>query len=180
MKKALFLDRDGTLIVDKDYLKDPKDVELFPGIAEFLMEALAKGYMLFLFTNQSGVSRGYYKLEDAHACNARMMELLGLPEPGFVEVGIAIEGPDADPGEEVKIYRKPSPRFILEMVEKYDLDKDGCWMIGDKLSDLEAGIRAGIKSAWVASGKSKDGKLDEFIMRHGIAEFGSLREFILN
>lgn len=174
MGKALFLDRDGTLIVDKHYLKEPEDVELILGVADFLKEALACGYLLFLFTNQSGVSRGLHTLEDAVACNERMFELLELPEPGFMEVQIAVESP-----EEEQVYRKPSPRFILEMIEKYDLDAQSCWMIGDKLSDLEAGIRAGIKSAWIATGKARDKELNAFIQENSIPVLSQLKDLLL-
>lgn len=174
MKKAIFLDRDGTLIVDKHYLKDPKEVELLPGVISFLKDALRSGYLLFLFTNQSGVGRGLHTLEDANACNERMLELLQLPHPGFVEILIATESP-----EDEEVYRKPSPRFILEMIEKYDLEPQACWMIGDKLSDLDAGIRAGIKSAWVATGKPLDEKLDKFIHEHSIPKYASLIDFII-
>lgn len=174
MQKALFLDRDGTLIIDKHYLKKPEDIELIAGVDDFLKEALSYGYYLFLFTNQSGVSRGLHTFEDTVICNNRMFELLKLPEPGFMEVRIAIEGPD-----EEQVYRKPSPRFILEMIEKYDLDAKSCWMIGDKLSDVEAGINAGIKSAWVASGKELDEELEAFMKKHSIPALAQLSDFIL-
>lgn len=169
MKKALFLDRDGTLIVDKHYLKDPKEIEIFPGVSDFLKKALACDYLLFLFTNQSGISRGLHTLDDAHACNKRMLDLLNLPEPGFMEIKMAIEAPHEEGG-----YRKPSPRFICEMIEKYNLDPKACWMIGDKLSDLEAGIKGGICSAWVASGKPRDEELDAYIKEHEILTFSHL------
>lgn len=77
--KALFLDRDGTIIADKHYLADPAGVELLPGAREALHGFLADGWRLFLFTNQSGVGHGLFTLEDARRCNARMDELLGLP-----------------------------------------------------------------------------------------------------
>src|SRR3954471_24390111 len=101
MSKALFLDRDGTLIFDKVYLADPAGVELIPGAAEGLKRARSLGYKLFLFTNQSGIGRGLHSLEDTHRVNARMEELLGLDAPLFTEVGIAPEAP----GQPV-VYRK--------------------------------------------------------------------------
>lgn len=175
MAKALFLDRDGTLIIDKHYLKEPKDVELIPGVADFLKESIASSYLLFLFTNQSGVSRGFHTLEDTILCNERMFELLGLPEPGFTEVQIAIESPD-----EVQIYRKPSPRFILEMREKYDLDIQSSWMIGDQLSDLKSGIKGGIRSAWVRSGKPCNEELEVYIKENSIPKLFQLSDLCLD
>jgi hypothetical protein len=93
--RALFLDRDGTLIYDKHAL----------------------GYRLFVHTNQSGVARGLHSLADVHRCNDRMEELLGLPRPIFDGMCIAPEGP-----EDPLIYRKPSPRFIFESIKQFHLD----------------------------------------------------------
>ena len=139
--KALFLDRDGTLIRHIPYLSDPNQVELMPGTQEVLQKALSEKYLLFLFTNQSGVGRGFYTLDSVTACNNRMLELLNLPSTIFTEICIATE----EPGGAI-IYRKPSPRFILEMVAKYKLRKDHSYMIGDSIRDVEAGRRAGIQS----------------------------------
>jgi len=148
MNKALFLDRDGTLILDKDYLSDPAGVELIPGVIDALKIARDRGYLLFLFTNQSGIGRGYHTIEDAQACNQRMLELLDLGADLFTAICIAPEAPD-QPSE----YRKPSPRFILEMRAKHSLDTEQCWMIGDRESDLEAGLNANIHSVAVCTGK---------------------------
>lgn len=172
--KALFLDRDGTLVVDKHYLKDPNDVELLPGVSAFLQEAKACGYLLFLFTNQSGVRRGYYTNADIMRCNERMLELLNLPGDYFDAMCIAEELPT-----DVQVYRKPSPRFILEMIEKYDLDPKECWMIGDKIDDLAAGINGGINSAWVATGKARGEELEAYMKEHSIPVLNALSEFQL-
>jgi len=80
MNKALFLDRDGTLIYDKVYLSDPGQVEVIPGASSALSRAQSMGYLLFLFTNQSGVGRNYFAMDDVHKVNKRMFELLDLPE----------------------------------------------------------------------------------------------------
>lgn len=146
--KALFLDRDGTLILDKDYLSDPAGVEVLAGVPEALRRALALGFRLFLFTNQSGIGRGYHTFEAAVSVNERMEEMLGLPRPLFSEICIAPEAPD-----QPSLYRKPSPRFILEMLEKHDLDPAQCWMVGDRESDIDAGLAAGIRSVAVCTGK---------------------------
>lgn len=148
MAKALFLDRDGTLILDKHYLADPAGVELIPGVTDALRRALALGFRLFLFTNQSGIARGMYTIDDVHRCNTRMEELLGLPLPLFTDVCIATEGPD-DP----QVYRKPSPRFILESIDRHRLDPAQCWMIGDRLGDIDAGLNARIHAVGVCTGK---------------------------
>jgi D-glycero-D-manno-heptose 1,7-bisphosphate phosphatase len=148
MSKALFLDRDGTLILDKHYLADPAGVELIPGVADALARARRLGYRLFIHTNQSGIGRGMYTIDDVHRCNVRMDELLGLPTPIFDEICIAPETP-----EQPTAYRKPSPRFILETIDRYRLDPRHCWMIGDRTSDVETGLNAKINVAAVCTGK---------------------------
>ena len=148
MNKALFLDRDGTLIFDKVYLADPAGVELIPGVADALRRARALGYALFLFTNQSGIGRGYHTLDDTHRVNARLVELLGLGAPLFDAVCIAPEAP----GQPV-IYRKPSPRFILETIAAKSLDPAHCWMVGDSAADIGAGLAAKINVVALRTGK---------------------------
>lgn len=148
MSKALFLDRDGTLILDKEYLADPAGVELIAGVPAALQRARALGYGFFLFTNQSGIGRGLHTLGEARAVNARMEALIGLPAPLFESVCIAPEAPDQS-----SLYRKPSPRFIEEMIAQHRLDPALCWMVGDRESDIEAGRNAGVGLAAVCTGK---------------------------
>jgi D-glycero-D-manno-heptose 1,7-bisphosphate phosphatase len=142
---ALFCDRDGTLIVHRPYLRDPAEVELLPGVPATLRQALADGFRLFLLTNQSGIGRGWFTRSEVDACDARMFELLELPEPGFTGVCVAPEAPDDPP-----VFRKPSPRYIDEMIMRHELDPGRSWMIGDSLSDVHAGLNAGIRAALLA------------------------------
>ena len=172
MSKALFLDRDGTLIVDRHYLSDPDGVELIPGVSEALRHARSLGYQLFLFTNQAGIARGLYTLDDVLRCNTRMEELLGLPLPLFTDICIAPEGPD-DPQH----YRKPSPRFILESISRHALDRQHCWMVGDRESDIDAGLNAKITSAGVCTGKY-DAAAWNTLDRPGVPVFPSFVEFV--
>ncbi len=169
--RALFLDRDGTLILDKHYLADPAGVELVPGVSDALRRARELGYALFLFTNQSGIARGYFTLDDVLRCNVRMEELLGLPGPLFTDVCISVEGPN-DP----LVYRKPSPRFILESIARHGLDPRHCWMIGDRESDVDAGINAQINAAAVCTGKHD--AAGWAAARPGVPAFPSFVEFV--
>ena len=148
MSKALFLDRDGTIIIDKHYLSDPAGVELIPGVAAALAHARTLGYRLFILTNQSGIGRGLYTLEDTHRVNARMDELLGLPRPIWDDICIAPEAPD-----QPSPYRKPSPRYILETIQRHRLDPAHCWMVGDRASDIESGLAANVNVVAVCTGK---------------------------
>lgn len=170
--KALFLDRDGTLIIDKVYLSDPAGVELIPGTAEALRRARALGYALFLFTNQSGIGRGYYTLREALAVNARLESLLGVAAPVFVDTCIAPEAPD-----QPMVYRKPSPRFILESIERYGLDPRHCWMVGDSAADVQAGLGAGIRSVAVRTGKVDPSGIAEVISGRATV-FADLAAFV--
>jgi len=171
MSKALFLDRDGTLILDKVYLADPAGVELIPGVADGLRRARTLGYKLFLFTNQSGIGRGLHTLDDTHRVNARMEELLGLPRPVFDGICIAPDWP-AQPGG----YRKPSPRFILETLATHRLDPPQCWMVGDSAADIGAGLAAKLNVAAVCTGKADPRTLPE-VIAHRVPVFASFAEF---
>jgi D-glycero-D-manno-heptose 1,7-bisphosphate phosphatase len=165
---ALFLDRDGTIIRDAGFLSDPAGVDLLEGAKEALRRA-ARTHRLYLFTNQSGIGRGYYTLEQARAVNARVLELLELPPPGFAAVCVAPEAPD-----EPAVYRKPSPRFILECIARDALDPARCWMVGDRLSDLQAGVNAGIRAALVRNRGHFNEKTRRFCEAHGVPIHGSL------
>jgi len=146
--RALFLDRDGTLIVDQVYLADPAGVDLIPGTAAALRRARELGYRLFLFTNQSGIGRGFHTIEDTHRVNARLEELLALPPPAFDDICIAPEAPG-----QPSLYRKPSPRFVLEMIARHGLDPAHCYLVGDNVTDSRTALNAGIRPIAVRTGK---------------------------
>lgn len=169
--KALFLDRDGTLMVDKVYLADPAGVELIPGAADALRRARELGFKLFLFTNQSGIGRGYHTLEETHRVNARLEEMLDAPQPTFDAICIAPEAPD-----QPAIYRKPSPRFILEMIQQHGLDPAQCYMVGDSSADIQAALNAGIHPIVVRTGKADPRALPE-VAQHRVPVFENLRAF---
>ena len=100
-----------------------------------------------------------------------MLELLNLPTPGILEIKAAPERPD-----EPSIYRKPSPQFILEMIAKYQLDPARCWMVGDRITDWDAGKNAGIHSCAVRSGAGRPedfayAKSQGFALRADFPEF---------
>ncbi|MDR0742274.1 MAG: HAD-IIIA family hydrolase [Puniceicoccales bacterium] len=171
-KIAIFLDRDGTIIADKNYLKDPDGVELLPEAKDAISNLKSAKCMLFLFSNQSGIGRGIISMDDVSRCNLRMMELLGYGSNTFDAICIAPESPDNTP-----IYRKPSPRFIVEMVEKFDLAKENCYMVGDKESDILAGINAQINAILIATDGGTKTPFFEHQKNKEIRVFSSLFEF---
>jgi D-glycero-D-manno-heptose 1,7-bisphosphate phosphatase len=172
MSKALFLDRDGTLIHDKHYLADPAGVELIPGVAAALARARGLGYKLFILTNQSGIGRGMYSLEDTHRVNERMDELLALPRPIFDDICIAPEAP-----EQPSLYRKPSPRYIVESIARHGLDPAHCWMVGDRESDIQSGLGANVHAVAVCTGKY-DAAGWSALALPGVHVYPSLVEFV--
>src|ERR1051325_2544595 len=138
MHAAVFLDRDGTLIVDKDYLSRPEDVVIFPGVGPALKELQDRGFKLFIVSNQSGVGRGYFTLADVEKVNAHLLRELLRDGVRFEKIYIAPEAP-----EQPSRGRKPSPQFLFDARDEFGLDLSRSYMIGDKLIDLECGWNAG-------------------------------------
>lgn len=136
---AVFLDRDGTLIEERHYLSDPEQVVLFPGVAEALLRLQTAGFDLFLVTNQSGVGRGYYTMADVDRVHDRLITLLG--QAFFRHIYVAPEAPD-----QPSLGRKPSPHFLFEARDRFQLDLASSYMVGDKLIDLECGWTAGLRN----------------------------------
>ena len=149
-----------------------RSVELIPGASSALATARRLGYRLFIHTNQSGIARGMYAMDAVIRCNDRMDELLGLPRPIFDAICISPEGP-ADP----VMYRKPPPRFVQETVARYRLDPAHCWMIGDRESDVRAGLNAGIRAAAVCTGKL-DAEGWAKVLPAGVPVFAGLMELV--
>ncbi len=140
---ALFLDRDGVVIQDKHHLHKPDEVELCPGIHKLLNHAQRGGWPVVVITNQSGIARGYFSWEDYDAVTRRLLGLLGddAQLSGLYANG---HGPNAAAGS----WRKPSPAMLQAAAVDLNLDLRRSLLVGDRLSDLQAGTRAGLR--WVA------------------------------
>jgi D-glycero-D-manno-heptose 1,7-bisphosphate phosphatase len=137
---GIFLDRDGTVIEEKHYLHRPEDVVIFPAAPMALKRLRDAGFKLFIVSNQSGVGRGYFTMADVQRVNDHLHEKLALNGVSFERIYIAPEAPDAPSRG-----RKPSPQFLFDARDEFDLDLKRCYMIGDKLIDLECGWNAGVK-----------------------------------
>jgi D-glycero-D-manno-heptose 1,7-bisphosphate phosphatase len=144
MKPAVFLDRDGVLIEEKNYLHRPEEVVIFPGVAPALRKLQTAGYLLCVVTNQSGVGRGYYTLKDVDAVHARLFGDLAKDGVNIAKVYVAPEAPD-----QPSRGRKPSPQFLFDARAEFGLDLAGSYMVGDKLIDLECGWNAGVKKCFL-------------------------------
>ena len=140
MKRAVFLDRDGTIIEEKNYLRRVEEVVIFPGAGAALGRLHRAGFGLFIVSNQSGVGRGYFTLADVEKVNEHLLRELGREGAHFEKIYIAPEAPDAPSRG-----RKPSPQFLLEAQDEFGVDLTQSYMIGDKLIDLECGWNAGVK-----------------------------------
>jgi D-glycero-D-manno-heptose 1,7-bisphosphate phosphatase len=137
--KAVFLDRDGTLMVDSGYPSKPEQVRLLPGIKEGLVSLRSAGFKLVIVTNQSGIGRGFLTETDFWAVQARLGTLLG---EGLI--GSTYFCPDHP--EKASDRRKPAPGMLFEAARDLDVSLGESFMIGDKESDVEAGLNAGVKA----------------------------------
>jgi D-glycero-D-manno-heptose 1,7-bisphosphate phosphatase len=139
MNRAVFLDRDGTLIAEKHYLHRPEDVEIFTGAAQALRRLAEAGFKLVIVTNQSGIGRGYFTLADAERVNEHVAREFARAGVHFEKTYIAPEAPDLPSRG-----RKPSPQFLFDARDEFQLDLAQSFMVGDKLIDLECGWNAGV------------------------------------
>jgi len=147
MKKACFLDRDGVIIRDADYLASPDQVELFPGTAEALRLLKQHDYCLIVISNQSGVARGYFSEQDVNTINNRIDELLKPEKINIDAYYFCPHHPDGSiSGYNVDCEcRKPKPGMFLQAAREMSVDLSQSLMIGDKVSDIQAGTNAGCK-----------------------------------
>lgn len=183
MRRAIFLDRDGTLNEDPGYLGDPDKVVLLPSVGESL--ALLKNefnFLLIVVSNQSGVARGLISKEDVDKVNQKINSLLKSYNVEIDEFYYCTAHPDFSSEEECEC-RKPSPKMILEAAEKYDVNLIESYMIGDSKSDILAAKNSGCKSILVKTGLGEEtfnALLSENIFPNFVAEnFKAACDFII-
>jgi len=140
MNRAVFLDRDGTLIEDKDYLHRPEEVSIFPGAGAALRRMQEAGFKLFIVTNQSGIGRGYFSFKDVELVHHHVVRAFAKHGVRFHKFYIDPEAP-GQPSRG----RKPSPQFLFDARDEYGVSLEESYVIGDKLIDLECGWNAGVK-----------------------------------
>lgn len=161
--KAIFIDKDGTLIPDIPYNVDPEKISLQEGALEGLHQLQQEGYLLIIISNQSGVARGFFKEEALNAVQHKIEHLLagkGVVLNGFYYC-------PHYPNAAVKEFaiecdcRKPQPGMLLKAARELDIDLSQSWMIGDILNDVEAGKKAGCKTVLIDDGKEKEWLVNE-------------------
>jgi D-glycero-D-manno-heptose 1,7-bisphosphate phosphatase len=155
-RPAAFLDRDGVLIRDHGYVYRPEDLEILPGVLEALRWLKERGYLLIAVTNQSGVARSYFTLEDVERFHVALQEQL-RSELGFGLDGIYVcpHHPDASDFMYAIVCqcRKPSTGLLEQAAEDFEIDWTRSFLVGDKASDMECARRAGIPGIQVLTGQ---------------------------
>lgn len=174
--RAVFLDKDGTLIEDVPYNVDPDRIRFTPGALQGLFLLHTSGYKLFVVSNQSGVARGYFEEDALSGVEQRLRDILdanGIPLAGFYYCPHHPEGT-------VKAYsyecdcRKPAPGMILRAAQEHNIDLSRSWLVGDILNDIEAGRRAGCKTVLLDNGHETEWEVTRERMPHHLA--GDLAE----
>jgi D-glycero-D-manno-heptose 1,7-bisphosphate phosphatase len=162
-KKAIFLDKDGTLIPDIPYNADPEKITLSDYAVNGLSLLQDAGYELFVVTNQSGIAHGYFHHKDLWKVEKKLTNLLeahGLKLSGFYYC-------PHDPKAKLSAYRtnckckKPKPGMLLNAADDHNINLSQSWMIGDILNDVEAGNRAGCKTILINNGNETEWKMNE-------------------
>ncbi len=180
--KAVFLDRDGTIIKDAGYIADPDDVDLLPGSAEAIQRFAEAGYLIVVASNQSGIARGRFDETDLERIHERFEELLS-------EEGVSLDGayycPYLDGSEAtVRRYRrdselrKPKPGMLLQAARELNVDLKRSWMIGDSPGDVQAGTRAGCKTVYLTHGNGNRGAGD-FVATHVVTDLREAADVVL-
>jgi D-glycero-D-manno-heptose 1,7-bisphosphate phosphatase len=148
LKKAIFLDRDGVINEDHEYVGQLERFHIYPFVGPALKLLKEKGFHFFIVTNQSGIGRGYFSEDEMHRVHDFLAEKMKEYDVNFTEIFFSPHHPDT-PND----VRKPSPKFVLTAAEKYGIDLKNSFVIGDAATDLEMGYRAGCHVILVRTGK---------------------------
>jgi D,D-heptose 1,7-bisphosphate phosphatase len=147
INKAIFLDRDGTINVDKGYIHKIEDLEILPNVIEGLKKLYGFGYKLIIITNQSGIGRGYYTEENYFALRDEMHKRLKNQGVLIIAEYFCPHNPE----DNCKC-RKPKTGMLEQAAKDFNLDLKECWMIGDKSLDIAAGKNAGCRTIHILTG----------------------------
>ena len=178
MKKAIFIDKDGTLIEDIPYNVDPALLRFTDGALEALKTFRHLRFSIFVVSNQSGIARGYFNQEDLHHLQVsldKMLKASGVQVDEFFFCPHHPEGQVAPYNVECNC-RKPQPGMILKAAEEFKIDLTHSWMIGDILHDVEAGNRAGCKTVLLNNGHETVWEISEY--RRPTAVVSSFKEAV--
>jgi D-glycero-D-manno-heptose 1,7-bisphosphate phosphatase len=161
-RRAVFLDRDGTINVEKDYLHKIEDFAFIPGAPEAIKRLKDAGLLVIVVSNQSGIGRGYFDEQAVETLHEHIQAELAAYGTSVDAFYFCPHHPDEGVGE-YKIScdcRKGSPGMLLQAAKEHDIDLSKSFMIGDKPADIEAGERAGCQSILVLTGYGETAALD--------------------
>lgn len=175
MTKAIFLEKDGTLIPDVPYNVDVSLITLMPHAVEALKRLQEEGYLLIVISNQSGVALGYFGREE-------LLQVSTWLTTKLHEDGIQLHAFYYCPHEDgVCVCRKPLPGMLFRAAKDYDIDLSASWMIGDILNDVEAGRRAGCRTILLDVGSETEWRMDGLRMpHHRVKDLGAAAAAILS
>lgn len=143
-QKAVFVDRDGTLVEEVNYLSRVEDLRFFPFTVEAVSLLKENGFLVIVVTNQSGIGRGIYDEEAMHTIHSRIQaELTDKIDAFYFCPHLPDEGCAC---------RKPNLGMIEAACRDFEIDLEGSWVVGDKVLDVQTGINAGLKTALVLTG----------------------------
>lgn len=149
-KKAIFADRDGTLVADPGYyVYKTEDFKLLPGVIEGL-KALSKKFIFIIVTNQSGIGKGAHTLTDTEKFNEKLIDELKKNGIEIKKIYVCQHAP-----EDGCDCRKPKTKFIKEAEKEFNIDLKNSWVMGDKPIDIEMGEKSGCKTTYVLTGHGK-------------------------
>lgn len=169
MKKAIFLDRDGTINVEADYLHECEKMQFIPGSVEALSILKEKGYLLIVISNQSGVGRGFFPMEDVERVNAYMNEFLRMKN---AEIDAFYCCPHVE--EDHCTCRKPATGLYRKAAQDFDIDMKESYMVGDKITDILAATELGCGYGLVLSGHEIE---EGYLKQHEGHYFNNLLAF---
>lgn len=154
MDKIVFLDRDGTINVEKNYLYKPEEFEFIPGSEKAIQMLNENGYKVIVVTNQAGIARGYYGEEDVKFLHQYISEELAKQGAHIDEYLYCPHHPENGIGKYKCICscRKPGTGMFEKVAERYEIDRNASWMVGDNVSDIQAGKNFGLKTILVSTG----------------------------
>jgi D,D-heptose 1,7-bisphosphate phosphatase len=154
--RAVFLDRDGTLIENPGYLGDPEKVKLLPFVGEILSRLKNEfNYFLIVISNQSGIARGLITVEQVEQVNEKINTLLKEFNVSIDKFYYCPHHPDFSTAEEC-VCRKPSTEMVEKAVREFDIDRSQSFFIGDSVADIECGMNADIKTILVKTGYGRE------------------------
>lgn len=153
VKPAVFIDRDGTINVEKEYLYRVEDFEFIPGAADAIRRLNLAGFLVIVVTNQSGIARGFYSQDDLQRLHSHVEELLAKEGARVDAWYFCPHHPDGIPPHNILCdCRKPLPGMLLKAASEHRINLADSWMVGDKLVDAEAGLAAGCHPVMVQTG----------------------------